>query len=113
MALPFDAHFTAAMKATAEHCFPYFNFFIGFVGSDEITFGMRPLSALQVGKGGVLEFNGRIQKMVSLLAAKVSVTFVMELARLEGFEKTSLHSPHFDCRAFQVKSFREVAENIA
>lgn len=82
MTLPFDTHFTAAMKATAENSFPYFNFFIGFVGSDEITFAMRPLTAAQLGKGGVLEFNGRIQKMVSLLAAKVSVTFLMELMKL-------------------------------
>lgn len=85
MALPFDVNFTAAMKATTEQCFTYYNFFVGFVGSDEITFAMRPITAAQLAKGSVLEFNGRIQKMVSLLAGRVSVTFYTELTKLEGF----------------------------
>lgn len=34
MELPFDKNFTTAMKNTAAECFSYFNFFIGFVGSD-------------------------------------------------------------------------------
>lgn len=51
--------------------------------------------------------------MVSLLASKVSVTFYIELTKLEGFEKTSNFCPHFDCRVFQVETLKNVLENIS
>jgi tRNA(His) 5'-end guanylyltransferase len=85
MTLPFDEHFTTAMKKTAEECFDYFNFFLGFVGSDEITYAIRPLTEEQIEKKGTLAFNGRVEKMVSLLAGRVSTTFFIELTKLEGF----------------------------
>lgn len=44
MQLPFDNNFTTSMKNTALEAFTYFRFFIGFVGSDEITFAMKPLT---------------------------------------------------------------------
>jgi len=46
---------------------------------------MKPLTAEQQQKGAVLEFSGRIEKMVSLLAGKLSTTFFIELTKLEGF----------------------------
>lgn len=60
MDLPFDKDFTTSMKNTSAECFNYFNFFIGFVGSDEITYAMRPLTEEQLAKNGTLEFNGRV-----------------------------------------------------
>lgn len=54
MKLPFDPHFTMAMKNTAEECFNYFKFFIGFVGSDQITFAMKPLTEAQIQSGSTL-----------------------------------------------------------
>lgn len=60
MELPFDKNFTTAMKNTASECFSYFNFFIGFVGSDEITYVLRPLTEEQLSKNATLEFNGRV-----------------------------------------------------
>jgi tRNA(His) 5'-end guanylyltransferase len=44
MNLPFDSNFTATMKNTAAQCIDYFNAFIGFVGSDEITYALKPLT---------------------------------------------------------------------
>lgn len=51
--------------------------------------------------------------MVSLLAGKVSATFFIELTKLEGFEKTSQFSPHFDCRVFQVKTYKDVLDAVS
>lgn len=48
------------MKNTTVECFNYFNFFLGFVGSDEITYVIRPLTEEQIEKKGTLPFNGRV-----------------------------------------------------
>jgi hypothetical protein len=58
------------MKNIAVEYFNYFNFFLGFVGSDEITYAIRPLTEKQIEKKGTLAFNGRVDKMVSLLAGR-------------------------------------------
>ncbi len=55
------------------------------MGSDEITYAIRPLKEEQIEKKGTLAFNGRVEKMVSLLAGRVSTTFFIELTKLEGF----------------------------
>ena len=86
----------------------YYHFFVGFIGSDEMTFAIRPLTEEQISKGATMEFSGRVQKMTSLLAGFVSTMFYRELTLLEGFEKTKKFSPHFDCRVFQVKSLNNV-----
>jgi len=106
MKLPFDENFTQAMRNTAIECFNYYQFVVGFVGSDEISYVLPPMSCEQLAKGGTLEFSGRVEKMVSLLAGKVSVAFFMELTKLEGIEKTKDFSPHFDCRVFQVATLQ-------
>ena len=113
MDLPFDKNFTEAMKRTAEECISYYSFSLGFVGSDELTYVLKPLTTEQIKNNGNLPFNGRVEKMVSLLAGKVSTTFFIELTKLCGFEKTKDFAPHFDCRVFQVKTLAEVLENIA
>lgn len=82
MNLPFDSNFTTAMKNTTSQCIDYFNAFIGFVGSDEITYALKPLNEEQLARNATLPFNGRIEKMVSLLAGKVSTTFFIELTKL-------------------------------
>jgi tRNA(His) 5'-end guanylyltransferase len=46
---------------------------------------MRPLTNEDLLNNKVLEFNGRIEKMVSLLAGRVSTAFFVELTKLEGF----------------------------
>lgn len=55
------------------------------MGSDEITYVLRPLTEEQLEKKGTLPFSGRVEKMVSLLAGRVSTTFFVELTKLEGF----------------------------
>ncbi len=55
------------------------------MGSDEITYAIRPLTKEQIEKTGTLAFNGRVEKMVSLIAGRVSRTFFIELTKLEGF----------------------------
>jgi tRNA(His) guanylyltransferase len=106
---PFDNNFTMSMKQTALKTFEYFDFSIGFVGSDEITLCIVP----KIGKNGEIcdmEFSGRIQKMTTLLAGFVSVTFYKEFEKFYPMEK---YTPHFDCRVYQVDSIDELLVNIS
>lgn len=102
---PFDDRFTESMKSTLVSCISTFNFTLGFTGSDEITYYLEPQSS-------GLPFSGRAQKMVSLLAGKVSVTFYAEMSKRYGPDMLH-HLPHFDCRVFQFHTFGEVLENIS
>ena len=113
MVKPFDDNFTQVMINTAMEGLTYFSFFCGFVGSDEITFCMKPVPKERQEKGGTLEFNGRIEKMNTLLAGKISTTFFIELTKIYGFEKTQNFDPHFDSRVFQVQTFEDVLKSIS
>jgi tRNA(His) 5'-end guanylyltransferase len=105
---PFDDNFTKAMKQTALNGMSYFNFKLGFVGSDEITFYLEPLES-----GLILPFSGRIEKMNSLLAGYISSTFLSELYKLTNNSKLFELCPHFDCRVWQVDTFKNAIENIS
>lgn len=109
---PFDDRFTESMKHTLITCINTFNFSLGFVGSDEISYYLKPLTPEQLKKESTLPFSGRIQKMISLLAGKVSVVFCTEMAKLYGPEVVE-YLPHFDCRVFQFKTFEQVLENLS
>lgn len=105
---PFDDGFTQAMKTTAEKAFNYFDFSLGFVGSDEITLCIFP----KLNKNNDLcdlEFAGRIQKMTTLLAGFISVTFYKEFSKYHNIED---FTPHFDCRVFQVDTVQNAIENV-
>lgn len=54
MQQPFDDNFTKAMRNTAVECFGYFKFLMGFVGSDEISYVLPPMTEEQLSKGGTL-----------------------------------------------------------
>ena len=106
---PFDDGFTEAMKQTALKTFKYFNFSLGFVGSDEITFCIFPT----VSKSGELcdiEFSGRVEKMTTLLAGYVSVVFYKEFNKFYSLDD---YYPHFDCRVYQVDTIRDALQNIS
>lgn len=104
---PFDERFTTAMKIAATAGFKYFNIKIGYVGSDEITYCIKPI----YGPGGILRelpFSGRKEKFISLLAGYISVEFYKAISSLMHIES----SPHFDCRVWQVETAEGVLHNI-
>ena len=106
---PFDNKFTVAMKNTALAAFEYFDFKVAFVGSDEITLCIFP----KIGKNGEIcdiEMSGRIQKMTTLLAGFVSVTFYKEFNKFYPMED---YTPHFDCRVYQVDSIDDLLVNMS
>lgn len=106
---PFDDNFTNAMKETAKKTFSYFNFSIGFVGSDEITLCIFPKKTKN-NEICEIEFSGRIQKMISLLCGFVSVTFYKEFSKYYSLDD---FTPHFDCRVYQVDTVEDCLKNIS
>jgi tRNA(His) guanylyltransferase len=106
---PFDDGFTEAMKQSAKTAFEYYKFSIGFTGSDEITFCIFPHIS-KTGEISDIEFNGRIQKMTTLLAGFVSVAFYKEFSK---FYPMNSFTPHFDCRVYQVDSIKDALLNIS
>ena len=78
------------------------------MGSDEITLCILP----KIGRNGTLcdlVISGRIQKMGTLLAGFVSVTFYKEF---EKFHPLDQYVPHFDCRIFQIQDMNALRANI-
>lgn len=105
---PFSPGFTEAMKQTALAALEYYNFSVAYVGSDEITLCILP----KIGRSGTLcdlVISGRIQKMGTLLAGFVSVTFYKEF---EKFHPLGQYVPHFDCRIFQIQDMNALRANI-
>ncbi len=98
---PFDAAMQAAMASTTAALVEEFHSAVGYTQSDEITLAW-PKPVL---------FDGRYQKLTSVLAGYCSAAFV-KAARLYLPEKDSA-TPCFDCRVFQVPSLDEVVEVLA
>ena len=106
---PFDDTFTQAMKQTALKAFDYYNFSLGFVGSDEITFCIFPKKRKN-GELCEIEFSGRVEKMTTLLAGYVSIVFYKEFNKIYPMDN---FFPHFDCRVYQVDKIADALQNIS
>lgn len=94
---PFDIRVSEAMRATARALVDETNAKIGFVQSDEITL------ILINEEGGSVFFDGRVQKLASVIASLAAVHF----DRAFRAEKP----PSFDCRVWQVPD-RYEASNV-
>ena len=96
---PFDPAFSRAMRETAAWMVRQTEARIGYVQSDEISL------VFQAGEkdGASVFFDGRVQKMTSVLASMTSARFLS----LFGGEKI----PAFDCRVWQVPT-REDAVDV-
>ena len=93
---PFDDRLRETMVRTAQACATDAHAWHAYTQSDEITL------VLLRGDGQMEAFGGKLQKMVSLLASRASVTFNEEARKLmpEQAEKRGLAV--FDARAFAV-----------
>jgi tRNA(His) 5'-end guanylyltransferase len=103
--VPYDLRLSECMLFTTEELVRNNHPLVGYTQSDEITLVFHATGTAQ------LPFNGRYQKIVSLLAAEASAVFNM-LAATRLPEKKHL-KPTFDARAWQVPSLEIVVENLA
>jgi tRNA(His) guanylyltransferase len=94
---PFDARVSGAMRETTKYLVDETHAKIGYVQSDEITL------IWQNTDGGSVFFDGRVQKLTSVLASMAGVKFYS----VYGGNRL----PAFDCRVWQVPS-QEEAVNV-
>ncbi len=100
---PFDVRFQKSMDETMKDAVAFTNARVGYVQSDEISLIILPKDREEV------IFGGRIQKLVSLIAARISVAF-------NGYSKANLLEgdgvPIFDCRVWSVPNEEEAVNAL-
>jgi len=99
---PYDQRLTDLMIEAAKFVTTLTNAKLALVGSDEIT-----LLIYEDGEGSQTLYNGRYEKLLSEVAAQVSVFFNKQLHKYLP-EKLEA-SPYFDAKAWQVPSLEEAA----
>ena len=105
MERPFDARLSETMVEVTEHLVAKTNACMGYTQSDEISlvwYSRDPKSQIY--------FDGRIQKMVSVLAAMTTVRFNRLL--VDRFPDKVSAEPVFDCRAWAVPTLAEAANTL-
>jgi tRNA(His) 5'-end guanylyltransferase len=102
---PFDENFKKLMVATTKYLVTETGAVAGYRQSDEIT-----LCWYSESYESQVFFDGRIQKMTSILAAMATAYFNKHLAEFLP-EKTHL-MPLFDCRVWNVPTLEEAANTF-
>lgn len=103
---PYDERLSSLMQRTATELVDRFGAIVGYTQSDEITLVWYiPADSQQE-----YPFDGRFQKLESLLASFASVVFYRDLAKLIPEKADAL--PIFDCRAFAVPNMREAYHEV-
>jgi tRNA(His) guanylyltransferase len=102
LARPFDLRLTELMIETTRHLVMETGANCGYTQSDEITLGWCSKDFTTQ-----IYFDGRIQKMTSVLAARASVYFAGKLA--EMIPEKADRPPVFDCRVWNVPNVVEGA----
>lgn len=105
---PFCASFTEAMQETTKNLVEEFDCKVGYTQSDEIS-----LVIYDSDHNKEIMFGGKIQKLVSALAAHATVVFYQQALRLfPTHTQSKINPPRFDCRAFQLPSEIEVTNAV-
>lgn len=107
MERPFDADMSAAMVETASSLVERSHARIGYTQSDEISLVWR-----SAGPDSQVFFDGRVQKLCSVLSAMATVLFNRALLRSERLAPLADRLPHFDCRVVQLPSETEAANML-
>lgn len=107
---PYDAKFREVFDNVSKFLVEEFNVDLVYHQSDEISFCW--LSDPEDNKEII--FGGKVQKIVSVLAAKVSSRFVIEALEMfpEHKEHIIKNTPAFDCRVFNVPNLSELANEF-
>lgn len=99
---PYDVRMSMAMQETTKYLVTQFNAHLGYTQSDEI-------SLVFLGGADTL-FNGRVEKIVSVLASASSVKFNSIITETIPEKKHML--PLFDARAYNVPNLDVVTEQF-
>lgn len=103
MARPYSTGMMRCMRETTAHLVDKFHAKVGYTQSDEITLAWyEPADSVSE-----YLFDGRFQKIASVLAGAASVAFY-KAVRLHLPDKQG-ETPHFDCRVWQVPNLREAS----
>jgi hypothetical protein len=112
LAKPYDDRLTNSMIETGIECFNTFTFSLCYVGYNEITYYLKPVTKEEEDNGFEYDYGGRIQKMVSVLASKASVIFYSKLIKYFGQELLPKFYPYWECKITQTNVFDDVIENL-
>ncbi len=102
---PYDARLGDLMQSVASFLLKEANPLIAYTQSDEIT-----LIWLNEEPNSLIFFDGRVQKMASVLAAMASVQFNKELA--QAIPEKADKMPVFDCRVWNVPTKEEAVNAL-
>lgn len=101
---PYEHGMSMAMIETARHLVRELIAVVGYTQSDEITLAWyEPSQSLTD-----YLFDGRYQKLASVLAGMASARFVKLVA--EHLPGKASETPHFDCRVWQVPTLADAAD---
>jgi len=116
---PFDERIFRAMMLTTSDLVDEYNPTLGYTQSDEITLTFTAFKTNEPQKEGsdVIMFNGRIQKLISLMSGFCSVRFAYHMSS-QTYDHTEselvekIHKAHFDARVFHLPSNTELLNNV-
>jgi tRNA(His) guanylyltransferase len=101
---PYDHGMSTAMIETARHLVQEMTALVGYTQSDEITLAwFEPSQSVSE-----YAFDGRFQKLASVLAGMASARFGQLLR--EHLPQKVAETPHFDCRVWQVPTLDDATE---
>lgn len=101
---PYDPAMSRCMIETARYLVQELNARIGYTQSDEITLAWYEASTSTADYA----FDGRFQKLASVLAGMASARFCQLVA--EHLPAKAAEVPHFDCRVWQVPTLGDAAD---
>lgn len=101
---PYDPAMSRCMVETTRYLVQETSALVGYTQSDEVTLAWY--EPVQAAKG--YAFEGRFQKLTSVLAGMASARFAQLGAEMLPAKANAV--PHFDCRVWQVPTLAEAAD---
>jgi tRNA(His) 5'-end guanylyltransferase len=101
---PYEPGLSRAMIETARYLVQEMIALVGYTQSDEITLAWYE----PVDSASAYAFDGRFQKLASVLAGMASARFGKLIA--EHVPSKASETPHFDCRVWQVPTLAEALD---
>lgn len=98
---PFDVNFTSTMQETCKHIVENTNAVVGYVQSDEMSFGWEDSTKIP--------FGNRLSKLQSVLAGMATSAFVINGMNTNLKDRITGLFPHFDCRVLNLPSIEELS----
>jgi tRNA(His) guanylyltransferase len=112
---PMDPRIARAMVLATVDLVQTFKACCGYVASDEATLLFRSQDILSGPKAQLHPYGGRVMKLTSLMASKMSVRFNQHIANEIKDDPKLLHkigTAIFDCRIFQVDSDAAASDGV-